>query len=173
MKVFLPIIKLKNIKTSATCNKTRVIHQLTNSCSVADTCGRCVADTLSATRYIIKEKALIPLCKAKAPTSVSIHRNSSIHAQKLRFPSLGTRVSCLGTGVSTQGTANSQIDTDGMTGAACLQCCRYLGICNHPTRYLQRCNNLLINILSPFCCRWQMFCAFYGSSSNLVVLLLL
>ena len=61
---FLSTIKLKNIKTSATCNETRVIHQLIDSCNVADTCGRQVADKVSATRYIIKEKALIPLCKA-------------------------------------------------------------------------------------------------------------
>jgi len=35
---FFPTIKLKNIKTSATCNEKRVI--LIDSCNVADTCGR-------------------------------------------------------------------------------------------------------------------------------------
>ena len=39
---FLSTIKLKNIKRSATCNETRVMHYLTNSWNVADT----VADRL-------------------------------------------------------------------------------------------------------------------------------
>ena len=37
---FFPTIKLKNIKTSATCNEKRVIHELIDRCNVADTCGR-------------------------------------------------------------------------------------------------------------------------------------
>ena len=98
------------MKTSATCNQTRVMHQLINSWSVADTCGRYVADKVSATRYITKENRLVSICKAirqfwypDGETAVSIHRNCRFLPWKRSFPTVETTVSNTGNSSSPPG----------------------------------------------------------------------
>ena len=78
------------MKTSATCNQTRVIHLLIDSCNVADTVADRLQIKVSATQY--------KPCKANSPwvQKFIVYINFPFPGGELSFPALEITVSTAG-----------------------------------------------------------------------------